>query len=186
MHELRASPLPRYVAFLRAINVGGRTVKMTELRQLFEALGFSSVETFIASGNVTFRSRSVSPRSLEKKIEKHLRKSLGYDVSTLIRSISDLSAIVSLKPFPDAETEAYALYVGLLKSVPREPEQKKVLALRTPTDEFRVEGRELYWLCRTKSMESIVSGARLEKTVGMPATFRNVNTLRKLAAKYCD
>jgi uncharacterized protein (DUF1697 family) len=50
--------MPKYVAFLRAINVGGRTVKMGHLRSLFEAMGFSNVETFIASGNVIFDSYS--------------------------------------------------------------------------------------------------------------------------------
>ena len=46
--------MTRYIAFLRAINVSGRRVKMDHVRKLFEALGFSNVETFIASGNVIF------------------------------------------------------------------------------------------------------------------------------------
>jgi uncharacterized protein (DUF1697 family) len=46
--------MPKYVAFLRAINVGGHTVKMDHLRRLFEALGFTNVETFIASSDVVF------------------------------------------------------------------------------------------------------------------------------------
>ena len=50
--------MPRFIAFLRAINVGGHNVTMKELRGLFEALGLKSVETFIASGNVIFESRS--------------------------------------------------------------------------------------------------------------------------------
>ena len=51
--------MPRYIAFLRAINVGGHnTVKMDFLRQLFESLGFSNVETFIASGNIVFETTS--------------------------------------------------------------------------------------------------------------------------------
>lgn len=165
--------------------MGGRIVKMDALRKHFDALGFSDVETFIASGNVIFRSRSTNPRALEEKIERHLRKALGFDVATLIRSTSELSAVARSRPFPDADTPGHSLYIGLLRTNPGEAEKMKVLAMRTPTDEFRVEGRELYWLCRTKSMDSIVSGARLEKTVGMPATFRNVTTIRKLADKYC-
>ena len=50
--------MPRYIAFLRAINIGGHTVKMDDLRQLFESLQFTSVETFIASGNVIFKAGS--------------------------------------------------------------------------------------------------------------------------------
>lgn len=165
--------------------MGGRIVKMDALRKHFDALGFSDVETFIASGNVIFRSRSTNPRALEEKIERHLHKALGFDVATLIRSTSELSAVARSRPFPDADTPDHSLYIGLLRTNPGEAEKMKVLAMRTPTDELRVEGRELYWLCRTKSMDSIVSGARLEKTVGMPATFRNVTTIRKLADKYC-
>ncbi len=69
--------MPRYVAFLRAINVGGHTVKMDYLRMLFEALGFSNVETFIASGNVIFDSKATSAKALEKRIEHCLAEALG-------------------------------------------------------------------------------------------------------------
>lgn len=69
--------MSRFIAFLRAINVGGHTVKMNDLRQLFEFLGFSGVETFIASGNVVFETASRNARALERKIEKKLGEVLG-------------------------------------------------------------------------------------------------------------
>jgi uncharacterized protein (DUF1697 family) len=59
-----------------------------------------------------------------------------------------------------------------------------VAALGTATDAFRVHGRELYWLCASPSMQSIASGATLEKTLGGPATLRNINTVRRLVARY--
>ena len=62
----------KYIAFLRAINVGGHTVKMEALRGLFEAMGFRNVETFIASGNIIFEAGSQSTGTLEKKIEQTL------------------------------------------------------------------------------------------------------------------
>ncbi len=74
--------MTRYFAFLRAINVGGHVVKVDRLRQIFESLGVSSVETFIASGNVIFESTSKSVRILEKRIESGLREALGYEVVT--------------------------------------------------------------------------------------------------------
>ena len=81
--------MPKYVAFLRAISGGGHTVKMDYLRSLFESLGFSNVETFIASGNVIFDSTSKSTKALEKKIESYLLKTLGYEVVTLfVRPLS--------------------------------------------------------------------------------------------------
>ena len=91
--------MTRYVAFLRAINVGGRRVKMDHLRKLFEALGTSNVETFIASGNVIFDSEADDPRVLERKIEDHLQESLGYEVATFVRSTSELAGIARYRPF---------------------------------------------------------------------------------------
>ena len=75
-----------YIAFLRAINVGGRTVKMDRLRGLFEHLGYADVETFIASGNVIFQSPAEDTRALEQQIEAHLAASLGYEVATFVRT----------------------------------------------------------------------------------------------------
>ena len=95
--------MPRYIAFLRAINVGGHTVKMDVLRQHFEALGFSQVETFIASGNVVFETTAKNTRTLEKKIEQQLRAALGYEVATFIRTTAELAAIAQYQPFPPAQ-----------------------------------------------------------------------------------
>lgn len=70
--------MPKLIAFLRAINVGGRNVKMAALRGLFEEIGLTDVETLIASGNVIFSSRFRNTISLQQKIEDHLQKSLGW------------------------------------------------------------------------------------------------------------
>ncbi len=74
--------MERYVAFLRAINVGGHTVKMDYLRQVFESFGLSGVETFIASGNVVFEAPTADARALDEQIGQGLREALGYDVAT--------------------------------------------------------------------------------------------------------
>ena len=57
-------------------------------------------------------------------------------------------------------------------------------ALATPNDDLHIHDRELYWLARTRMSDSPITGARLEKALGLPTTLRNVNTVRKLAAKY--
>jgi uncharacterized protein (DUF1697 family) len=178
--------MPKYVAFLRAINVGGHTVRMDQLRGLFEALGFSNVETFIASGNVIFDSRSKSAKALETKIEKCLHDALGYEVRTFIRSTSELAAIAKYAPFKAAalKSEGSVLYIAFLEDSPGDEAKQKLLPYITETDDLHVSGRELYWLCRTKMMESQFSGARLEKLFGMRGTFRNSTTVKKIASKY--
>lgn len=177
--------MPRFIAFLRAINVGGHIVKMDRLRGLFESLGFSSVETFIASGNVVFETRSKNPKLLERKIESALREALGYEVATFIRTEKELADIADYKPFPQTELDAAAaLYIGFLAESPDEESKQKLLAFRTEVDDFHVHEREVYWLCRTKQSESTFSNAVLEKALGARVTFRGVNTVRRIAAKY--
>jgi uncharacterized protein (DUF1697 family) len=177
--------MPRSIAFLRAINVGGHTVKMDVLRQHFEALGFFNVETFIASGNVVFETSARNTRALEKKIEQHLHAALGYEVATFIRTAAELSAIAQYQPFsPSALNNAQALNVAFLAEALDAASQKKLMALKTDIDDFHVQGREVYWLCRRKQSESTFSNAVLEKAIGQPSTLRGVSTIQKMAAKY--
>jgi uncharacterized protein (DUF1697 family) len=106
--------MSKYVAFLKAINVGGHVVKMDELRELFAGLKFSGVETFIASGNVIFETKSAPDRKLEQRIEKHLEAALGYEVGTFVRSMEEIRAIGKYEPF---SSTGFVLNVGF----PREP-----------------------------------------------------------------
>jgi uncharacterized protein (DUF1697 family) len=176
--------LSRYVAFLRAVNVGGRVVKMDQLRTLFEAMKFKQVETFIASGNVLFDARSDDTEAVEQRIEKHLERALGYEVLTFVRSPAEVAAAAAYEPFgdPAALPPAHAMYVGFLKTRPSDDARQKLLGYRTKIDDLHVREREIYWRCVKSLRESLVSGALLEKTLG-PATLRNVTTVQKLAAK---
>lgn len=177
--------MPRFVALLRAINVGGRVVKMDRLRSLFEGLGFSNVETFIASGNVIFESPARNPQALERKIEAHLQKSLSYAVPTFIRSAPELVDVARYEPFATSELCAggHALYIVFLPATPTPDQEQKLLSFRSRADDFHVHKREVYWLCRRKLSESAFSGAMLDRTLRMPATMRNSTTVRKLAAR---
>jgi uncharacterized protein (DUF1697 family) len=181
--------MPRHIACLRAINVGGHNIKMADLRALFEQMGFVGVTTFIASGNVVFESPVEDRRALEAQIEQHLKAALGYEVKTFVRSPAELAAIAAYRPFPaaDMEAEGNALYVAFLPGPPPGEVQHKVLALQTPTDEFNFHDRELYWLLRTKLSESsLFSGSTLEKALGVPITMRNITTVRKMAARFAS
>ncbi len=178
--------MQKYIAFLRAINVGGHNVKMEALRHLFEALEFANVETFIASGNVIFEATGQSTQALESKIAAALHAALGYKVATFIRTPAELVEIVQSKPF-DAETlaaEGNMLYIGFVAEPSSTAAQQKLLVFNNAVDEFHVHEREIYWLCRRKFNESTFSGARLEKTLALQTTLRNVTTVKKLAAKY--
>ena len=179
------SPNSRYVALLRAINVGGHVVKMEALRKQFTRLGFVNVETFIASGNVLFDAPGAKPRELEERIAMELERVLGYPVATFVRSPADLASVVGHEPFAAGTFDftQHALYIGFLTGRPKADVVRKVVALKTPMHEFHVHGRELYWGARGRFSESPVSGATLERTLGMAMTMRSVTTVRKLVAK---
>jgi len=174
--------MPRYIAFLRAINVGGHTVKMDHLRKSFESLGFADVQTFIASGNVIFQSSSRSPSSLEKMIEAHLRKALGYEVTTFLRTDKELKQVAEHRAFKNAGDDYHAIYIAFLHTKPGKELIDRLMTFKSRTNDFHVHGREVYWLCRKKMMDSEFSGAVLEKALGMPATLRNSTSVRKLTA----
>ena len=175
----------KYVAFLRAINVGGHTVKMDHLRSLFESMGFANVETFIASGNVIFDSKTKSSAVLEKKIEKQLQAALGYEVKTFLRTLDEVADVTRDESFKgELGTPGNILYVGFMAATPEEAAIKKLASLVDEVNDFRVREREVYWLRRTKVGESQYSGGLIEKTLRTPVTFRNSTTVKKILAKY--
>ena len=175
----------RQVAFLRAINVGGHIVKMERLRMIFESLGLKEVETFIASGNVVFAPARGNIAALEQRIEKTLAKELGYEVKTFVRTNAELADVAECQPFDAARlTPATRLFIGFLATEPSREAEENLLSAAGATDEFHIRGREIYWHCHVPGSESKFSGAKLEKTLGMPTTIRNSNTVKRLVAKY--
>ena len=176
--------MPRYVAFLRAINVGGHVVKMSVLRDQFEALGFADVETFIASGNVLFSSRTKNGAALERKIEGRLKAALGYEVATFVRTCGEVSAMAVYAPFPPAMLRtAVSVWVGFLAAPVPTAAQEALRALETPFDTFHVNGREIYWLRRTKQSESPLSNTVIERALKARCSFRGMNTIVRLTSR---
>ncbi len=154
--------MPQYIAFLRAINVGGHTVKMDDLRRLFEALEFSNVKSFIASGNVFFDSTSKSPQTLEKRIEAQLRQALGYEVSTFIRTPAEVAEVAAYQCFPASDLSApyHGLYVGFVANEFGNESKKRLMAFRNEIDDFQTHKREVYWLRRRSESEFRVPCSR--------------------------
>jgi uncharacterized protein (DUF1697 family) len=97
----------------------------------------------------------------------------------------EVAAIARYKPFTEAQRQsAGALCVGFLTEPLKAEGRKSLMALKTEIDDFHLHGREVYWLCRKKQSESTFSNVRFEKVLNARTTFRGVNTIVKLAAKY--
>lgn len=172
----------QYVAFLRAINVGGHLVKMADLKKMFEGLGLADVSTFIASGNVVFSSPRPRP-TLCADIEQMLGSSLGYEVVTMLRNAREVADVAAQDVFAPRLLTAGTLYVGFMRNAAAAGAIKKALSLQTEIDSLRVSGGEVYWLARKNIAEATISGAAIEKALQTPVTFRNINTVRRLAAR---
>jgi uncharacterized protein (DUF1697 family) len=172
----------KYVAFLRAINVGGHTIiKMTDLKQIFEACGFENVQTYIQSGNVIFESDQEDTRALENRIASEVEKVTGHKTQLFVRTFREVQSIASKSPFTAKADET--VHVALLKEKPDKKQQEALLSFRSDADDFTVKRREVYNL-RYDREKSIFSNNFIEKILKIPATTRNMTVIRKIAEKY--
>lgn len=178
--------MPRYIAFLRGINVGGHRVKMDHLKTLFEDIGLKDVSTFIASGNVLFSSDSSALNGLGERIERHLHDHLGYEVATFLRSPAELAAILTFGS-PQAATQEPHLsshYVVFLDRPAPQSLRSNLTQLNSDMDRFSFSELEVHWQIQGKLSESPLFGPGLDRaTKGLRTTTRNINTLRRIAAK---
>lgn len=175
----------RYAAFLRGMNVGGHRVKSDELRSLFEALGFTDVSVFRASGNVVFTATREPVAELTVRSEAGLEEALGYAVPTFLRTAEEVRAIAAAQPFDPSQVEASKgkLQVTMLSSAPTNRAREDALALSTGEDLLTLEGRELYWLPSGGILDSALDLKTIAKLLGVGTT-RTKNTVEQIAAKH--
>ena len=171
----------KYVAFLRAINVGGHAIiKMTDLKEMFESAGLKDVQTYIQSGNVIFESEEDAD-SLAKEIERQLENVAEYKIELFVRTMRKVQDIAEKPPFTPKADET--VFVSFLHKKPGKKSQQAVLAFRSEADDFAFKGRELYNLRRDRE-KSIFSNIFIEKMLKMPATTRSLSTICKIVDKY--
>jgi len=177
--------MERYVAFLRGMNLGGRRIKNEELRREFEALGFSEVNCFRASGNVVFDVERGGEAELTEEIEAGLGEALGYAVPVFLRGAGELRAVAAAEPFDASLFSASKgkLQVAFLSAAPEVASRKKALAFTSDEDRLVVDGRELYWLPSGGISETDLDLKSLESILG-PWTMRTKGTIDQIAAKH--
>lgn len=174
----------RHVAFFRALNVGGHTVKMDRLRAICADAGLAGVETFIASGNVLFEPDRRSSATIEALLENALRAALGYEVITFVRSAAELADLVEVNPYAGvALTGKGCVAVGFFRAPPPACTVEAVRAESTPVDTLDVLGRELWWCAREGQGRPSINDSAWRRMQLPPMTIRNLSTVAKLAAK---
>jgi uncharacterized protein (DUF1697 family) len=170
-----------YVALLRAINVGGNNkVEMAKLKQTFEQLGFANVKTFIASGNVVFRTAERDSAKLIKKIESAIKADFGIGIKVVLRDQKSMGKLVKAIPTAWVNDKVMKCDVMFL----REQVDNKAVLKQLPFDPaiedvMYVPGAVIWRINRDKAARS-----RMFKIVGtqlhQQMTVRNPNTVRKL------
>ena len=178
--------MTRYVALLRAINVGGRRkVPMAQLRELLTGLDWTDVRTHLQSGNAVFTVPPGQPAdtaAVRERLEAALAARFGFDVPCLLRSGAELRAVVEACPFPVEETDPAKLLVLFLEQTPAADHFAGLDPGRFAPDEFRHRGRAVY--CRFPNgmgrsrLPAALEGVRPRLT----ATGRNWRTVIKLLA----
>lgn len=105
--------MANYIAFLRGINVGGqKIITMERLRQQFSSMGFTNVSSYIQSGTVLFSSPETNRQLLTSTIEQNLSNVFGFYISTIIRTIDELNAILSDTAFSNCDKETTKQYIA--------------------------------------------------------------------------
>ncbi|MFF5474716.1 DUF1697 domain-containing protein [Streptomyces achromogenes] len=176
--------MTRYVALLRGINVGGHArIAMKDLRELFGALGFGDVQTYLQSGNVVFADPSgAAPGELRERIEKRLADGLGVPARVLLRTGESLGRTLAAHPYPDRADDPARLHVTFLAGT---PSAERVAALRTPageTAEFALVGDEIHLHVPDGYGRTRLNNTFIERRLGITATTRNWKTVNALHA----
>ena len=163
--------MPAYIAFLRAVNVGGTgKLPMAELKAMCVAEGFTGVQTYIASGNVVFATK-LSESKVRAALERRLHAYAGKPVGVLVRTADEMAAVLKNNPFSKAPPNwTVAIFLD------RAPPANTLEALRGQSDEkLRLGKREIY-----VAYGSGIARSKLKIPAASKGTARNMNTIAKL------
>jgi uncharacterized protein (DUF1697 family) len=164
--------MPRYVALLRAVNVGGTgKLPMTELKAMCVDEGFGEVQTYIASGNVVFSSK-LGALKVKAALEKRLHAYAGKPVGVVVRSADEIAAVLKANPFPKQPPN---WTVAIFLDAP--PAKDALKDIKGQQDEqVRLGKREIY-----VAYGSGIGRSKLKIPAAINGTTRNINTIAKLA-----
>ena len=172
--------MPRYVAFLRGINLGPTNkISMPELRALTEGLGYTDVATYLNSGNVILTATDAAS-TIEQRLSGAIRSEFGLRVDVTVRTPARLATIVAEDPYPEGSPSQVTV-AFLTKAAPAEA-KAKVAATATESEPFTFSGQEVYVHYRDGLGRSKLA-REFSAIIGVSATVRNLNTLDKILAR---
>jgi len=172
----------KYISLLRGINVSGqKSIKMTDLVNVFESLGFKDVRTYVQSGNVIFEYDSVDTTIITSKIEKKINQIYGFTVNVIIRTKDELEKIISNNHFlKKHKIEIDKLHVTFLSYLPDKQTASDLDIKKEENEQFIIIGKEVYLYCPNGYGETKLNNQIFEKKLKTIATTRNWRTTNKL------
>lgn len=163
--------MTRYIALLRAVNVGGTgKLPMKDLAAMCETVGFLNVKTYIASGNVVFKSRK-SAASVKAALEAELEAYAGKSVPVLVRTEAEMVQVLAGNPFPDAPPNR--TLVTFLDAPPARDALDDISG--RDGEDLQLGEREIYVF-----YENGMGKSKLKIPAAKAGTARNMNTVAKL------
>jgi uncharacterized protein (DUF1697 family) len=172
----------RFVAFLRAVNVGKRRVDMATARKTLVSLGYADVASFVNSGNLLFTA-SGEPAELGSAIRAALEDIFGFELTTFVRTAAQVTALATDKPFGGL-VPGHAHFVLLPLTPLTVAEHQAVEAMSNGRDAVAVRGRDVHWLIRARSIETSLGPRQWKQALpDNPTTARNVTMIERLAAR---
>ena len=169
-----------WIAFLRAINLGGRnTLPMRELATALEKVGLGRVKTYIQSGNVIFRASGTKAAALAEKISAAVEESHGFRPRVIVLSVDEVARAADANPFKKGEAEPRSLQLYFLAESPEDPDLKSLDRFKTTREAFALEGN-VFYLYAPDGLGRSRLAKRVERHLGVEATVRNWRTVSKV------
>lgn len=176
--------MPSYVALLRAVNVGGRFVKMAELRAALEGAGFTDVETHIQSGNVLVRSGRRSTGAVATEMSRVLGEFAGFDVPCVVRTPAQLRATVLAVDAVPPLLPGGRRYVAFADGAVPTAATEQLDAWDEPGERCRVLGAEILAELTGGFQKTKLTNARIERITGRTTTWRDLKVVRAIDEKW--
>jgi uncharacterized protein (DUF1697 family) len=171
----------KYVALLRAVNVGGKNkLPMKDLFEVCITAGCGNVQTYIQSGNVIFSAPPSNSSALSSSIAAQIKKRFGYQIPVVLRTRPQLQNIILNNPFLKAGAAENNLYVMFLANLPDRARVASLDPLRSPGDSFAVSGQEIFLHLPNGAGTSKLTNAWFDTKLGTIGTSRNWRTVLSL------
>ena len=158
---------------------GKRKILMADLKALCVSLSFESVQTYIQSGNIIFKS-NLDNEVLASQLELGIQEVFQLEVPVQIKDSSDLEMALKKNPFYTQQTDIKQLHVTFLKETPSVNSHEELQSKYPSRDQFKIYQDQVYLLCEGKYHQSKYSNQFFEKHLKTPTTTRNCKTVLKL------